>query len=238
MSKRRAFTLVELLVVIGIIALLIAILLPAMRRAKDMGNRIVCATNLRSLATSFQMYTTESRGWFPLPGADLQPEDWVYWQTGRDLNKGALVPYTGKYFKEAIYRCPADSIHPAGIYAYSYTVNYMFTGYLGGTTRRPPNWTVRPCKMQSVYHPAEKILLIDESELTIDDAAWAPDHYFSDLHNQLSNRHDKNDPRRDDPKYGRGNVVYADGHYEFCERWKSFDPYYNNPTYRGMARSK
>lgn len=67
MSKtvRRAFTLVELLVVIGIIAILVGILLPAMGRAREQAKRTVCASQLQQLAALWHMYANDYKGAFP-----------------------------------------------------------------------------------------------------------------------------------------------------------------------------
>jgi prepilin-type N-terminal cleavage/methylation domain-containing protein len=121
-----AFTLVELLVVIGIIALLISILLPALSRAREASNLVACGSNVRQLMMAFRMFSNEHRG--TMPGGyswRLHPEkpylidqDWKGdWLMGRQdfggmFNEaknapqaGTIFPYVNENFK--VYRCPA-----------------------------------------------------------------------------------------------------------------------------------
>ena len=86
MNKRRAFTLIELLVVIAIIALLMAILMPALRRTKEQAKTVVCRSRLQQWALCLTMYTSDYDGRF-MPGID---EDWA---TGQYSWIYTLIPY-------------------------------------------------------------------------------------------------------------------------------------------------
>jgi prepilin-type N-terminal cleavage/methylation domain-containing protein/prepilin-type processing-associated H-X9-DG protein len=99
--RPRAFTLVELLVVIGIIALLIAILLPSMSRAREQSRRVTCLSNLRSLGHGLYQYAADFRD--RLPNGNF-PND-------ADPNHGdqVLVSLWREYLTTAaVFHCPSD----------------------------------------------------------------------------------------------------------------------------------
>jgi len=116
-SRRAGFTLVELLVVIGIIALLISIMLPSLNAARRQATRIACAANIRSIGQSYQLYAAEYKGNYP----PVQMWHWPIgnwgnpWWDDPDANHmppipdGAGLLVTNGYVKDPrIYYCPGQ----------------------------------------------------------------------------------------------------------------------------------
>lgn len=95
--KHGAFTLIELLVSISIIALLIAMLLPALRTARSASRSVMCMSNLRQGMIGFHAYRADHRQYAPaLMRSSSQPDGWIH----------TLEPYTGGRFGEIQMRCP------------------------------------------------------------------------------------------------------------------------------------
>ena len=95
--RRSAFTLIELLVVIAIIALLLAIIMPALKSAKMAAKRLVSSSNMRQIGISINLYADDNKGLFPETTHTVSSDkSWIY----------TLAPYLSKVDKIRI--CPAD----------------------------------------------------------------------------------------------------------------------------------
>ena len=233
--RQSGFTLVELLVVIGIIAILVALLLPSLQRAREQANAAVCASNLRQIGMAFLMYTRENKEKFPFH-ADWGPPnapDWIHWQpgAGRDPNdllaSSAIAKFVGNV--HGVFLCPADDpnirtrfdtqrMGPVK-YKFSYTMN----GWMSS------NGPVSP-RITKVRNSSGKMLVLEEDELTLDDGHFAPTlARDTSVPNLLGTRHARprrrdwktwiaTDPAQRADRNERGNVVFVDGHVDFVTR--------------------
>ena len=139
-ARPGAFTLIELLVVIAIIAILAAILTPALSSAKAKAAQAHCINNLKQLGAGMMMYLDENNDTFPGLASrhnGFRVEDWIYWRTDTTLyppvEKSPIVSEVGSASR-SLFRCPLDRgdedrlahvTDTDGPYLYSYS----FTGY-------------------------------------------------------------------------------------------------------------
>jgi prepilin-type N-terminal cleavage/methylation domain-containing protein len=234
------FTLIELLIVTGIIGLLAALLLPTLARAREHANRVACLSNLRQLGVAALMYAGQNRDYLPsvAPASHSAPHDWIHWQTRptpRDLKQSALAAYLSRPLSTKILLCPSDQLGKRpynwyaadeGPYLYSYAMN-EFVVFYGRETH------YRPRKYSTMKNPSELILLVEESDDTIDDGNWWP-VITGSWGDYLSMRHDRFEKlaresgKVKNPK-ARGNVVFADSHGDFVSRSYAHDPRHYRP---------
>src|SRR5688572_14586556 len=99
-ARLAAFTLMELLVVIGIVSVLVGLLLPTFGRVREAARRTDCMTKAKQIAMSMRSYAADNNGYLPAPAEASRPtpRDWVHWQPTmttppRDPVRGGILKY-------------------------------------------------------------------------------------------------------------------------------------------------
>ncbi|MCC6679949.1 MAG: type II secretion system protein [Phycisphaeraceae bacterium] len=108
MPRRNGFTMIELLVVISIIALLVSILLPALRKSRDSARVVACSANVRQLAQVYAVYVGDHKDQVPIGWRNDQTLNYLFSRYGNFIQFG--YTYRGKYAHDwRFHVCPASS---------------------------------------------------------------------------------------------------------------------------------
>jgi prepilin-type N-terminal cleavage/methylation domain-containing protein len=204
MAKYRAFTLIELLVVIAVIAILMAILMPALNRAREQGKRAYCLNNLRQLTLAWILYADDNGD--KIVNADTGRNDaWAIWRGYgaseqariEGLKSGLLYPYCQDL---KLYKCPT------GIRGE--VVTYAIVDAMNGYDGIPGTKNLMIYRRAQIKRPNERLVFLDEGRLSPNSwTIWYDQERWWD---QITARH------------GDGtNVAFAEGRSEY---WKWNDP--------------
>ncbi|MEI8041868.1 MAG: prepilin-type N-terminal cleavage/methylation domain-containing protein [Verrucomicrobiota bacterium] len=214
-----AFTLIELLVVIAIIALLAALLLPALGKSKSRAESVTCAHNLQQLSLAWVLYAEDNGDLLVnnhgVPETLALRQNWANnvedWQASDDntnlayLSDSKLGPFAGDATR--IYKCPSDrEPAPNGPRIRSMSMNALM-GDPGELTNRFNPLYIQFYKSAEIRNPSGIFVFLDEQADTINDGFFV---------NRLENGSWGNLPG----SYHNGgvNLTFADGHQE-SHRW-------------------
>jgi len=242
----QGFTLLELIVVIGIISLLLSILLPAMGRARSSARQVVCQSNLRQWGLAFHLYIQENNDYYPhIDGLDRQGDEPPMTSADRADHFGwvdMLPPTWGdKPWRDykpwhypagnSFFQCPSAKLAPESLYGYRPLRNGYFSYAMNSCLELDENCWRHPDDasgpMPSFLHsgdirqPAAVFLLFDQ--LLDPRLGYNGEHY-----NRSAGAHCGSYPKAFSARHARGSeklggsILFCDGHVQWQSSvWKA-----------------
>ncbi len=170
-SRRKTFTLIELLVVISIISILMAMLLPALKSARETAHAIVCTSNMKQQGTAVASYCFDSSMWFPAIHPDTDADYYLAPECGFGVANGNWylflqpylnLPYT-PYPDKGIFLCPTNRNMCAVAYGGGGTASYGYN-YNGIILAAGANPYLRVQRLDNLKAPSASVVLCDTSD--------------------------------------------------------------------------
>jgi prepilin-type N-terminal cleavage/methylation domain-containing protein/prepilin-type processing-associated H-X9-DG protein len=240
-QNRPGFTLIELLVVIAIIAILAAMLLPALSRAKQKSQSVACINHLKQLITAATLYSGDFRDFWPLnnagdaglnlinPPASHVPQVWAEGREGSNLDEltadgmvsdriSLLAPFLKS---KVVFRCPGDKPRKINNKFVTLPRSYGMNAYVGWNAAphsgMPNSQTYRVYRKTSVTQPAPLVFVFGEIHpSSLCRPMFGINMDGQTLYHVPGNYHGQ-----------LSNFSFADGHTEM-HRWR--DSQFNNPN--------
>jgi len=189
-NKKSGFTLIELLVVVAIIAILAAMLLPALSKAREKARQAVCMNNLKQIGLMLLMYTSDFEGYWPYAG--YNDYDWSEWRDrlahAGYVDRKQRISTSPRHATDghlAKYYCPSNLIS-----VLTYAMPRGESAFLGATAGgwRPSAGAGECIKDSQIRNPSVKIVITEDkaNNVAYPRSAWQSEVY-QEVHNDGAN---------------------------------------------------